>query len=70
MLRWPLAVQQFREAIALSPTGDMARHLAGIGWLGIVPFTLWFHARTNIGRGPAALLLVIGWFFLQIANIV
>ena len=70
VLRWPLALEQFRSAIALAPTGSLSSHLAGIGWLGIVPFTLWFHARTDIGRGPAAVLLVMGWFFLQIANFI
>lgn len=70
VLRWPLALEQFRTAIAMSPSGSLHNHLAGIGWLGIIPFTLWFHARTDIGRGAAVLLLVIGWFCLQIANFV
>jgi hypothetical protein len=70
VLRWPLAVEQFRTAIAMSPSGSLHNHLAGIGWLGIVPFTLWFHARTVIGTGPAVLLLVISWFVLQIAHFI
>ena len=70
VLRLPLALRHFREAIALAPAGSLHNHLAGIGWLGLVPFTLWFHARTAIGTGPAVLILVIGWFCLQIAHFV
>jgi len=70
VLRLPLAMEQFRNALALSPSGSMSQHLAGIGWLGIVPFTLWFHARTDIYVGTAVLLLAIGWFCLQIAHFI
>ncbi len=70
VLRLPLAIDQMRAAFALDPRGSMASHLAGIGWLGIVPFTLWFHARTSAVRGEIFLILALGWFWLQIANFV
>ncbi len=70
VLRLPLAIEQFREALALRPDGSLSSHLAGIGWLGIVPFTLWFHARKVEGTGPAVLLLALGWLWLQIGNVI
>lgn len=70
VLRLPLAIDQFRGAVAMAPTGSLASHLAGIGLLGIIPFTLWFHARTLEGAGPALFLLAIGWMTMQVANVV
>lgn len=69
VLRWSETQELFLNAIALHPTGSLASHLAGIGWLGVIPFTLWFHARSVQGAGPHVLLLALSWLWLQIANI-
>ena len=57
-------------AMRLDRDAPLSEHLAGVGVLGLIPFTCWYHARTMPGMGPKVMLLGIGWFGLQIANAV